>query len=998
MNDKSKLWQKALTHLLFYSVWMCSISLYGQINVSGSVRDSKTGEGLIGASIQEKGTTNGTITDYNGDFELKVSGVGAVLIVSYVGYTDMEVTVRNSERLDLRLAESSVLLDQVVVVGYGVQRKSDVTGSISSLKGSELERITTPNVDQALQGKIPGVFVTPATGAPGAGAVVRIRGTGSFNGSDPLYVIDGMLAYDASFVNPQDVESIEVLKDASAAAIYGSRGANGVIIITTKNGKKQKNAQFTVSSYYGNQQVIRQIEMLNGTEFARAYNQFRGINFYPDPTVFGEGTNWQNEIFRTAPIGSVQLSATGGGDNMSYNFSTNYFKQDGVLKNTAFDRATFRLNTEYKLNSWMNIGTNISYATSKSHNGPNVVGSAYRIPPVITPKREDGTFSDPTFFGLAIANPAADQFYKSNNYFWSDRLFGNIYSEARFLKHFTFKTNFGFDRANGKGRRYEPVFQVSASQLNRNDRVNAEFNEERNWVWEQTLNYFREWKDHSLNVMAGYAADERRNEWIGGSRENFPGTADEILYLSAGNDTTQMNFNGASDRATVSQLFRLNYGYKGKYLLTANWRIDKSSIFRKNNRAASFPSVGLGWNAGREDFAEQLNIFDRLKFRAGYGVLGNQNFPNPYPTSAVINSGLYAVFGTAEDINQGATQTSLTNPNLVWEATRQMDIGMEAGFLNDRLGIEIDWYRRHTFDIIAAVPIPGYVGSAGDPIVNTAEVLNKGFDIMVNWRQSGTFSYNISANFSPVRNEVLNIGLGKTEIFDAFINGEPATRSVVGLPLGAFYGYRVAGIFQSAEEIAASPKFGNEVPGDIRFADLNGDGKLNAEDREYLGSPIPTLTYGISAGAEWKGLDFAVDFLGVHGNKVFNAKETFRFAVYNWEKHVADAWTPQNPSTTEPRVTNGGHNYRVSDRFLQDGSFFRIRSLVLGYSLPKSILDKMKIQSLRFYVSGTNLWTRQSFRGYSPEFANAGSPFRVGFDDGQYPISKSWQFGLDFKF
>ncbi|MBK9254640.1 MAG: TonB-dependent receptor [Saprospiraceae bacterium] len=984
---------------LAFAIFVCSGQiLQAQQVLRGIVKDAKSGDALIGASIQEKGTSNGTITDYEGNYELKLSTSAPTLIFSYVGYVDQEIESGGRTNIDVMMSESSVLLDQIVVVGYGVQKKSDVTGSISSLKGSELERITTPNVDQALQGKIAGVYVTPASGAPGTGAVVRIRGTGSFNGSDPLYVIDGMLSYDASFINPQDVESIEVLKDASAAAIYGSRGANGVIIITTKNGKNQKDAQISVSSYYGTQQAVKQIDMLNGAEFARAYNQFRGMNFYPNPDIFGTGTNWQDEIFRDAAIGSVQLSATGGNDKMSYNFSTNYFKQDGILKNTAFTRGTFRLNTEYKVNSWANIGTNVSYATSNNHNGPNVVLGAYRIPSVLAPTQEDGSFTDPTFFGLALSNPAGDQFYKSNNYSWDDRLFGNVFLEAKFLKNFTFKTNFGFDRANGKGRRYEPKFQVSASQLNLADRVNIEFNEGRNWVWEQTLNYYKEFKDHTINVMAGFAADERRNEFIGGSRENFPGTADELLYLSAGNDTTQMNFNGASDRATVSQLFRLNYGYKGKYLFTANWRIDKSSIFQKNNQAASFPSFGLGWNAGREDFISGLNIFDRLKIRAGYGVLGNQNFPNPYPTSTVINSGLYAVFGTAENINQGAIQTNLTNTDLVWEATRQLDIGFEAGFLNNRLELEVDWYRRQTFDIIAAVPIPGYVGSAGNPIVNTAEVLNKGFDITLNWRQAGTFAYNLSANLSPVQNEVLNIGLGKSEIFDAFLNGEAATRSIEGLPLGAFYGYRVAGIFQSTEEIQASPRFGNEAPGDIRFADLNGDGILNSDDREYLGSPIPTLTYGFSAGAEWKGIDFAIDFLGVSGNKVFNAKETSRFAVYNWEKHVADAWTTENPSSTEPRVTNGGHNYRVSDRFLEDGSFLRLRSVNLGYTIPNTITNTLKIQSLRIYVSGTNLWTRQQFSGYSPEFANSGSPFRVGFDDGQYPIAKSWQFGIDFKF
>ena len=371
---------------------------------------------------------------------------------------------------------------------------------------------------------------------------------------------------------------------------------------------------------------------------------------------------------------------------------------------------------------------------------------------------------------------------------------------------------------------------------------------------------------------------------------------------------------------------------------------------------------------------------------------------NRYPTSAIINSGLNAVFGTGESVNQGATQLSISNPNLKWEVSNQTDIGFEAGFLKDRLTVEMDWYSRHSYDIIADVPIPDYVGSQNNPFVNTAEVLNSGIELGANWRQSGTFDYNIGINFSTVNNEVLALAKGKNEIFDAFINGEPATHTIIGLPIGALYGYQVEGIFQSAEEIASSAIFGSEKPGDIKFKDIDGNGKLDAEDRVYLGSPIPKITYGFNFGAGYKGLDFNADFFGVHGNKVFNEKETSRFAVYNWEAHVADAWTVDNPSTSEPRVTNGGHNYRPSDRFIQDGSFFRLRTLSLGYSLPVSLLSKIKIESFRIFVSGTNLWTKQSFTGYNPEFPNSSSPFKVGFDNGTYPIAKSIQFGVETKF
>lgn len=987
------------TAALLLAGWLFPAFLAAQHQVAGIVTDRADGSPLIGATVQEKGTTNGTVTDFDGNYALEVAGPEAVLVFSYVGYNSEEVALEGRTRLDVALGQESTLLEQVVVVGYGTQKKSDLTGAVGTVKTKDIERIPTANIEQALQGKVAGVFVTPETGEPGKGAVVRIRGTGTLNNADPLYVIDGMITYDASLVNPQDVESIEVLKDASAAAIYGSRGANGVIIITTRSGKKRENAVIALSSYYGTQEVTKKIDMANAAEFAELYNELRNQQYFPNPQALGEGADWQDEVFRNAPIFNIQLSANGGSDRFTYNISGNWFDQDGILKNSSYERATARFNSTMQLNPWLSVNTNLAYANTRRQNAPNVVPSAYRMPPVYAPRDSTGEFSDPTFFGLAIANPAADLFYKSNNHTTGNRLFGNVAANVQFLKNFTFRSNFGFDKNEEQLRYFEPAFEVSASQRNLNDRLSVEFiQHNRDWIWEQTLTYSKEWANHRLTLLGGYTAEERNYEKLTGSRENFPGTADELLYLSAGNDTTQMNSGEARDEALVSYLFRANYILMDRYLFTFSYRADQSSRFLEENRLGNFPSFSVGWNAGQEDFVQNLGLFDRLKLRFSYGLLGNQASSRPYPSTGAVTSSLYAVFGPGENLNQGATLVSLANPNLQWETSSQADFGIELGFFNNRLEIEADWYNRRTYDIIAAVPIPDYAGSEEDPVVNTAEVRNRGWDFTVNWRQGGAFSYNLGATLSPVNNEVMKLAEGKNEIFAAFIQGEPATHTVVGLPIGAFYGFRVAGIFQNEDELASLPRLGGEEVGDLRYADLNDDGIVNEKDRTYLGSPIPDLTYSFTGGFEWKGFDFAIDFLGARGNKVFNAKKTFRFSVYNWEASFLDRWTPENPGQTEPRITNGGHNYRVSDRFLEDGAFFRLRSIALGYSLPPGLLSKAYISRLRVFVLGNNLWTRQNYSGYSPEFANTSTPFEVGLDFGAYPVAKSWQVGLDVTF
>lgn len=988
---------------LLWSLLLAAFSAQAQVRVSGRVTDQSDGSGLIGATIKEKGTTNGAATDLEGNYTLTVAGSSSVLVFSYTGYATKEIAVGNRTTVDAVMGEDPTVLEQVVVVGYGTQKKSDLTGSIGSVKTQEIEKIPTASIEQALQGKIAGVYVTPTSGEPGAGATIRIRGTGTLNNANPLYVIDGMIAYDASFVNPQDVQSVEVLKDASAAAIYGSRGSNGVILITTKNGKKREDAVISLSTYYGTQDITKQIEMMNAAEFAQAYNELTNQTYYPDPAALGAGTNWQDEIFRSAPIGNVQLAANGGTEKFSYNMSVNYFNQSGVLKNSEFERVTARLNNELKLNKWLTVGNNLAYSNTSKQIAPNVaIVGAYRIPPVFAPKDSAGNFTDPTSpFGLAIANPAADLFYRSNNKEYANRFFGSVYGDIKFLKYFTFRSNFGFDLNNTRYKNYTPVFQVSPSQLNVDDRLGTGLGREQRWIWEQTLTFEKEWAKHRLNVLAGYTAEEWQLENIGANRTNFPGTGENLLYLvDQEDDPTQAGFGNSRQEAIVSQLFRVNYVLLDRYLFTASMRLDASSRFNEENRQGTFPSFSIGWNAGQEDFIQNLGLLDRLKLRVSYGILGNQNSIKDryYPSLGVIRSGLYAIFGTEEELNAGATLVDYSNPDLKWETASQTDIGLEFGVFNGRLTGEIDWYNRLTYDIIAAVPIPDYVGSGADPLVNTAEVRNRGWDITLNWRQAGRFSWNVGAILSPVKNEIVKLNDLRSEIFAAFQQGEPATHSVEGLPIGSFYGYKVLGVFQDADEVASSPRLGNEGVGDLRYADLNGDGKVDGSDRTNLGSPIPTLTYGFNAGFNFAGFDFAADLFGVTGNKVYNAKKAFRFSVYNWEKDYVNRWTPTNPSNETPRISNGGHNYRVSDFFIEDGSFLRLRSIVLGYTLPQHLTRKARMNKVRFYVSGFNIWTSQQYSGYSPEFSNSDNPFEVGLDNIGYPITKSYQAGLEVTF
>lgn len=999
MKHISTTFQTGRRLLLLLPLFLLVQAAFAQFRVTGRITDPVDGSAIIGASVKESGTANGAVTDVEGNYAITVASGTAILVIDYTGYNQMTVPVEGRAQIDIALQQNETLLEQVVVVGYGTQKKSDLTGAVGSVKAKDIERIPVSSVDQALQGKIAGVYVLPNSGKPGAGTTIRIRGTGTLNNANPLYVVDGMLLDDIAFVNPQDVESIEVLKDASATAIYGNRGANGVIIVTTKRGKSGE-ARISLSSYYGTQDVTRQIPMANAAQFAQLYNELTNSTYFPDPASLGEGTNWQDEIFReNAPIGNVQMSAMGGTDKALYNVSLNYFKQEGVIRESDFERVSMRLNNQYQLNKYVKLGNNLVFFGARSQNEPSVLESAYRMPPVYGVYDSTGKYSDPTFFGAAIANPAADLEYKNNNRSRGYRVVGTAFAEIKLFEDFTFRSNFGGDISNRRDKYYEPVFKVSNSQLNNEDKLNVSYGEAQTWLWENTLTYSKGWDNLYLNVLGGYTAQEVHFEDFGAGRRNFPSGDDALLYLNAGDVLTQTNSGGAGEWAMASYLGRVNMTLFDRYLFTASIRADGSSRFSPDNRWGYFPSLALGWNVAQEPFMAGQAIFDRLKVRGSWGIVGNDK-TQLYPSFGSITGNLGVILGPEERLNQGASLIYIANPDVRWENARQTDIGLEFALLQGRFSGEIDWYNRYTYDILSSPPIPAYVGSQGNPVVNVADVQNSGWDFTLNWREShNKFSYNVTGILSLVNNEVKKLDKRLSRIFDGGTGqGDFATLTEIGQPIGSFYGFVTDGVFQTADEAVASPRLGNETAGDLRYKDLNGDGIINSSDRTFIGSPIPDITYGFSVGFDYFGFDLAADFFGVAGNEVVNTKALSRFAVYNWEESFFDGrWTGEGTSTEKPRITNGGHNYRMSDYWVEDGSFFRLRSVMLGYSLPYKVVSKIGMSRFRVYASGTNLWTKQTYSGYSPEFPGS-SVFTSGLDYNPYPIAKTILVGLDVSF
>jgi TonB-linked SusC/RagA family outer membrane protein len=992
-----------------------SQAVFGQQRtVSGRVTAGDTGETLPSVSVVIKGTTTGVISDFDGNYNIDVGGPGDVLVYRFMGYRDKEIQVGDQTEIDVVLELETVGLEELVVIGYGKVRKSDLTGAVSTLKADEIGKVTSSSPEQGLQGKVTGVQVTSTSGAPGAVPVVRVRGVGTFGNSSPIFVVDGVILDNISFLNSADIESLEVLKDASATAIYGSRGANGVIIITTKSGLAGGDKpMINFGSEFGVQTLASKIDLLSGREFAIISNEIRTGSYNNVDAV--PNTDWQDLVFGPALMQNHQLSVSGEGDISRYYMGIGYFNQDGIIDKSNYSRISLKLNNVYKIAENFELGNNLTIAPYTQQNAPNVTYAVYRAQPVLEPYYDDGSFA----VVYNVGNPLAD-LANSNNFNKGIRSVGNVYAQATLLDAFTLKSSLGVDAAYNKSESFTPAYTVynpdgtASQQDNTYSDLNKGTSENLMWLWENTINFDKNFGDHRLNAVVGYTLQSTSSEILSLAGENILRDDPSFWYISpsyivdpANNiDKTQNIFNGVDAGqyySMISYLFRSNYTYRDKYIFTMTFRRDGSSKFSRQNRFSNFPAFAAGWNIGRETFMQDLSFLSGMKLRASWGMIGNDKI-SYYDRYARVQSDIITVLGSPDQSVPAASYGKSGNPDLKWETTIQTDIGLELGLFDNKLTAEADYYRRVTEDILVELSTPGHIGNGlGQRIrYNAASVLNSGIEVMVNYREvRENFSYSVRVLGSTVNNEVLAVG-GSSGIDSTLVggflgNGMPVTLSRVGYPIGAFYGYETNGIFQTEQELEAYPHLSQAGVGDLRFVDTDGNEVLNGNDRTYIGSPVPDFIYGLSFSIESRGVDLSIDLQGVVGNEIFNGKDVVRPDPYNFEQQVMDRWTGPNTSETEPRPSFGGYNYLPSDRFIQSGSFLRLRNVSLGYTLPQSVSQRFAAQQARIYVKGSNIYTLTKFTGYTPEIGS-NDVLSNGIDNGIYPVTAVYSLGLNLTF
>lgn len=987
------------------------------LTVSGNVSLSDEPGGTPGIAVQVEGTPRGAYTDINGVYRINLEANDSILVFSYLGYTKQRIRVDGRTTIDVVLQQEAITNKEVVVVGYGTQRKSDITGSISSIKSEDLIKVPNNNPVQALQGKAAGVQVVSSSGAPGDGVKVRIRGIGSIgSGSDPLYVVDGVFMSDISAINSQDIVSMEILKDASSAAIFGVRGSNGVVLVTTKQGKEGKPA-FSFSTEYGIQNVNKKIDLLNGKQFAELYNELPGLEgTYNADNV--PNTDWQSLIFRkNARIQNHQFSASGGSPNSSYYFGLGYFKQEGVIPNSNYERISIRTNGSYNLTKFWKLGSNLTLAPSNQRNAPGgVVATAYRAYPIILPNRQGTDSTAPYNEVPTYGNPLADLEYNSNNYTKNLAAVANVYTEVSLPYGFKYRFNFGIDLNYGRNVNFVPKYFVGPVQNTPYNQMSTYRDWKSNTLVDNMLYFNREFGKHSIDAFAAVSVYRNFSERLTASAINLARTDEDLWYIGSNQVLAQGAGSSQSLFTNASTFGRINYNYDGRYLLTVTGRRDGSSLFGKENRFGFFPSVALGWMVTEESFMKKVPVINSLKLKASVGKLGNSRvggvpkagdygivdnsvFSTPYN---VISSSAPAVFGTGNTFLTGSAPGKTANPALHWEETRQIDIGGEIGILNNRLTIEADYYNRNTNDILVELQTPGYFGNGANVKVlyNAANVVNSGFEYNVTWRDKiGEVGYRIGTLGTTIKNNVVD--LGNTVQSDEFISGGSISGSFVartqaGQPIGSFYGYKVLGIFQDDAELAAYPNLSGSKPGDFKYADINNDGKINDKDRTFLGSAIPKFIFGFNLGVNYAGFDLSADFQGQTGNKIYNGKAVIRPGIANYEAKYADRWRANAPSTSIPRATAGGNNFLPSEFFLEDGTFMRLRTLTLSYTLPKDLVKKVFMGSASIFARGTNLLTWTKFSGYTPEVGSA--DIDGALDLGIYPVATVYTCGANITF
>ncbi|NCD71514.1 TonB-dependent receptor [Mucilaginibacter agri] len=1004
--------------------------------VTGKITDD-AGLPVIGATIVEKGTTNGVTAGVDGSFKLNVSGPNAVLVVQFLGYQSKEVVVGSQTVINVVLAADVKALNEVVVIGYGTQKKSVVTGSISHVGSKDLEDQVVTRVDQALQGRTSGVNVVQSSGSPGASPTIRIRGITSINNSNPLYVIDGVVVLNGGLdnVNPNDVESIEVLKDASAA-IYGSRASAGVVLVTTKKGKSGT-PQIGYSGYMGIQGPVSKVKLADASQYAALRNQSvtndGGTAPFANPAQYGKGTNWQDEIFsNNAMIQSHNLNISGGTDKSSYYVSFGYLNQDGiVLKDVSnYKRYNFAVNTNSKLKKWLTVGENFAYTyinnqgsfnTNSEFGGP--LSSSLNLDP-ITPVLQTnaaiaGTYNQyavknaagvpygiSPYVGNEITNPLAYAQTIQGNYGWSHNMLGNAFVEIEPIKGLKVKTQINGKQAFFGSESFTPLYYLNSNNSNiTNQSAYRASNRGLTWNWDNTITYAKTIGLHNFSVLAGTSAQESNEVDLNGTYNNLPvSTFDQSSFNFALPAANRVAGGGEVQPYHTSSYFgRVTYDYDERYLFTGIIRRDGSSKFGTNNVYGTFPGAEIGWVATREKFFPKDTFIDFLKFRGSYGSVGNEQSLGYFQYTSIVSSGKNYVFGP-DGLAIGYSTSNPANPDLKWESVHTTDIGFDAVLFHN-FNVTFDVYRKTTKGMLEQLVIPGYTGYTAQPYANVGSLENKGFELELNYKNHvGAFNYNVGGNISYNKNNVTD--LGQTAYLDgASFQGSAYTlqRTQVGQPVRSFYGFNELGTFKSQAEIDAYTHNGakiqpNAKPGDFKWQDVNGDGVINDKDRSFLGNALPTWTYGVNVSANYKAFDLKVFGQGVWGNKLFQAYRRLDLPTANYSVDALNAWTPSNNTSNYPRLTDSDPNGNLknpSNFYLQSGAYFRIKTAQIGYTVPKEWLNKVDIKKVRIYLSSNNLATFTKYKGFDPEVGDVGGNNIFGVDRGIYPQSRSFLVGLD---
>jgi TonB-linked SusC/RagA family outer membrane protein len=997
-----------LSVLAAFCLLTINVALAQNITVKGKVIDGGDKTPLPGVTILIKGTQNGAQTDVNGNYSISAPA-NATLVFNFVGYTALEQAVNNQTLINVSLASSTQQLEQVVVVGYGTQRKIDVTGSVASVKGEDINKQPSTNPISALQGKVAGVSISN-NATPGAAPQITIRGTGTIYGNTgPLYVVDGVWYDDITFLNPADIASINILKDASSQSIYGVRAANGVVLVTTVKGKTG-NATINYNGTAGLQAVTNQVKMTDASEYATAVNEAYAINGAAKPlfanTNLGAGTDWYDQVLRTAMINNHQVSINGASEKSSYNFSLGYVNQDGIITNNNYKRYTARLSNDFQVLKNLKVGYNVTGSSSKSNNAPaSIYRALYTASPVVPVFNADGSYGDPASFQLgngSNVNPQATIDF-NNSITSKYRITGNVYAELKFAKHFTFKTSAGGDFGQEENRIYTPLYFATTGQNTKISTLSIGRTETRNWILENTLTYENKWNDHSLTILAGQTAQRYKSYTITGTAQNVPFSRDGDLYLSLGNAAGRTIEDKGSLNTATSYFGRVNYSFKNRYLLNASLRGDAASqFFGGSDLWGYFPSVGAGWVVTNEDFMKDQKIFSNLKIRGSWGKVGNAGVPIN-PTTLTVNQSAALIAFYNGIANTGASVTTIVPPALFWERSAGTDIGLEMGFLNNRLSVEADYYNRKTEQAIFNIPILGSLGTSNSVLLgNQADFRNRGFELSATWsdKTSGGLTYSISGNIGINNNKVLNVTSGSNPIDaggDGLNNAVIPTRTVVGMPIGSFYGYQVVGIIQTAQEATASGMPGARA-GDFKYADLNGDGIVDSKDKTFIGNPNPKYTYGVNTNFAYKNFDLTLDIQGVADVDVFNANLGNRFGNENYTKDFYDnRWTGAGSTNAYPSTSlAGGNNNQTNSFYVESGAYVRLRNIQLGYNLPQSLVSKWKMQKLRVFANAQNAVNLFGYKGFTPEVG--GVPTKAGIDFNVYPMFATYNIGINLTF